>query len=259
MLLGYKEKVWDLLELDSYASSFEKWLHRGLIFLIFSSIICAILESIPAIYLAYQIYFDVFETFTISMFTLELIGRIWSCSSDYRYSGPWGRFRYLKNHYTIIDILVIFPYYLPSLIGIDLRILRILRLLRVLKLARYSKSMQTIYRVLKKCREELIMSTVVSIGLLIVAATVMFHIENAAQPDKFSSIPMSMWWAICTLATIGYGDVFPITDLGKFVSGCISLIGIAIFALPAAILGSGFIEVAKEEQKCPHCNKLINP
>jgi len=134
----------------------------------------------------------------------------------------------------------------------------------VFKLGRYHDSFHTIKTVLNKKRGELFVAVFLGMIILVVASSVMYYAEHGAQPDKFSSIPTTMWWAVMTLTTIGYGDMYPVTGLGKLVAAVIAFLGIGLFALPAGILGSGFFEEfhhrqQKEEETitCPHCGKEI--
>ena len=147
----------------------------------------------------------------------------------------------------------------------DLRFIRIMRFFRLfilIKMYRYSKAMKTLGAVLKLKKEELIVAVLTVIGLLIISSSLMYFIENTAQPDAFSSIPASMWWSIATLTTVGYGDIYPITPLGKLLGAVIAVLGIGLFALPAGMLASGFseeIQYRKEQDSrcCPHCGKEI--
>ncbi len=145
----------------------------------------------------------------------------------------------------IIDLMAILPFYLPFIIKIDLRslrILRLVRLLRILKLNRYTKSMKVLGRVIKRKKEELIVTVFITGILMLLAASIMFYIENETQPEAFPNIIASFWWAIATLTTVGYGDIYPVTFLGKFLAGIIAFLGIGLVALPTGIISSGFIE-----------------
>jgi voltage-gated potassium channel len=165
----------------------------------------------------------------------------------------------------LIDLLAILPFYLPIFVHLDLRIIRILRLFRifrVFKLARYSESVKILSSVIKRKKEELLIVFFVLFILLIVASSLMYFVENDAQPNVFSSIPMAMWWCIVTLTTVGYGDIYPITVLGRILGGIIALLGIGMFALPTGILASAFAEELQKKHErpkiCPHCGKVID-
>jgi voltage-gated potassium channel len=151
----------------------------------------------------------------------------------------------------ILDLCAILPFYLPFVI-IDLRVLRIFRLfrlLRVFKLTRYNKSFNLIGRVFKREKDKLLMTFFIVGIMLLLAASVMYAVENAIQPDAFPNILATLWWAVVTLTTVGYGDVYPVTVLGKLLSGIISILGIILIALPSGIISSGFIKVYEEEKE----------
>jgi len=140
--------------------------------------------------------------------------------------------------------------------------IRLFRLIRVLKIGRYSTSLRTLVNVFKRKKEELIISVFSMFLLLIIVSSLMYLIEHNAQPEVFSSIPASMWWGIITLTTVGYGDVYPVTIVGKFCGSFIALLGIGLFALPAGILASGFAEEIHRKkvdttETCPHCGKSL--
>ena len=164
----------------------------------------------------------------------------------------------------IFDLIAILPFYLPMIMLIDLRfvrVLRLFRLLRVFKLGRYSESLRTLANVLKRKKEELFITIFVVMILLIIASSLMYFIENEAQPEIFSSIPSAMWWGVATLTTVGYGDAYPVTPVGKLLGAVIALLGIGMFALPTGILGSGFVEEMQRKREkrkiCPNCGKEI--
>tara|TARA_B100000809_G_C14954968_1_gene465243 strand:- start:101 stop:622 length:522 start_codon:yes stop_codon:yes gene_type:complete len=163
----------------------------------------------------------------------------------------------------IIDLLAILPFYLPFILPFDLRMLRLFRLLRVLKLSRYSKSLKTISNVLKDTKSELVITIFIAFIFLILSSTLMYYFEHEAQPDKFANVGESLWWAVATLTTVGYGDIYPVTGLGKFMSGIIALIGIGFIALPTGIISSAFINRVQKNKdsenkcKCPNCGTLV--
>jgi voltage-gated potassium channel len=221
-------------------------------------------ESLSAQYSQFFIYFDMASVF---IFTIEYIARIWTINITESYQGTIkGRIRYMLTPMALIDLVAILPFYIPMLLPLDLRVIRILRLarlLRVFKLGRYSDTMKTFGNVIKNKKEELLVTLMVGILLMVIASTLIYSAEHDAQPDKFSSIISSMWWAVITLATVGYGDVYPITPLGKFFGAIVALVGIGLFALPAGIIGSGFVEELQKKKVhkhtiCPHCGKDLD-
>ncbi len=237
--------------------------------LITLNVIAVMLETVPFIASAYGFYLHIFDVFSVGIFTVEYGMRLWTANLHERYQRPiLGRIRYSLTPLALVDLFAILPFYIPFLIPLDLRFMRILRLLRigrVLKMGRYSESIQTFERVFNRKKEELAMSLFIILILLVVSSSIMYLAESGVQPDKFGSIPEAMWWGIITLATVGYGDVYPITFWGKVMGGIVALLGVAVYALPTGILAAGFAEELyhkkgpKETIICPHCGKEIPP
>lgn len=263
-----KLRVYSLVEAVSSEDIQQKHLDFFDIFimaLISLNILALILESFEKIGVRYHSAFISFEIFSVAIFTIEYLLRIWSCTVNPKYSKPiLGRLKFVFSPLSIIDIMAILPFYLPMLLPFDLRFLRaarLFRLLRVLKFGRYSESMKLFGKVLKSKKAELVSSFLVIGILLIISSSLLYYVERDAQPDKFANIVSSMWWGVATLTTVGYGDVYPITWLGKLFGAIISLLGIGLFALPTGILSAGFIEAIKDnncsDKTCPHCGKKI--
>lgn len=235
-----------------------------IITLIILNVIAIVLESIEPLRQEYQAQFDYFEIFSVIVFTLEYVLRIWTANLIPEYNKPIiGNLRYAFTPLAIIDLLAFLPFYLTFL-GVDLRLLRMLRIFRIFrlfKIARYVEALSFITRVFRKKKEELAISLIFTAFLLLIASTLMYYVENIAQPEHFSSIPETMWWGIATLTTVGYGDIYPVTPLGQFLGGMIAVIGIGLFALPTGILASGFSdEISRRKQQddyCPTCGQQI--
>ncbi|MDQ8184694.1 ion transporter [Pelagicoccus sp. SDUM812002] len=252
-----KEKVYTLLEKPGQPLVNGGWLRAFLLALILLNALSVILESVASLKENFAFVFIVFERLSVSLFALEYVLRLWAINTKGRFAGSWGRTRYLFSPMALIDLASI----LPSLLAmnfIDLRFLRIarlLRLLRILKLGRYSKTLQTFTRVAIETRAELTLTLLAMLMLLIVGSGLMYYAEHEAQPNVFASIPGTMWWAITTLTTVGYGDAYPITSLGKLIASVLAIIGIGMFALPSGILGAAFLKRIKLEESltCPHC------
>lgn len=226
--------------------------------LIILNVVAIILESYSDLRVRFGDFFMLFEALSVIIFTVEYVLRIWTSDN---------KFKFIFSTFGLIDLIAILPFYLPFLFAFDLRVLRILRLfrmLRVFKLGRYSNSLKLIGNVLKDTKAELSITLFVAFILLVFSSTLMYYVENEAQPDKFASIGHAFWWAIATLTTVGYGDVYPITGIGKVLSAVIALIGIGFIALPTGIISSAFADRVKEtkfkknNRICPHCGKEIN-
>lgn len=233
----------------------DPWSQRfdvGIMVLIVLSVIGVMLESVPIVRESFGQPLFVFEVVAVLIFTVEYIGRLWTCTLDKRFAGALtGRLRWASTPLAMIDLLAILPFYVPFL-GVDARFLRVLRLLRILRLAklqRYMQSLNLLGKVWQTRRHEILMTTVLMLFILIIAASLMYYAERLAQPDAFASIPHAMWWAIATLTTAGYGDVTPITGLGRVMGALVAVIGIALFALPTGILGSGFVEELEKKRR----------
>ena len=236
-----------------------------MVFLIILNVTVVILETVRGIHAIFLWEFFIIDLVSVIIFTIEYILRLWVCTLYEEYSHPiTGRIRFAFSSYMIIDALAILPFYIPFIIPIDLRWLRILRLfriLRILKLGRYSDAVNTFHRVLTRKKEELLLAMSLLLIAMVLASALMYDAEHEAQPEVFASIPHAMWWALVTLATVGYGDVYPVTYMGKLLSGVVVIVGIMIFALPTAIFASGFVEETERQQEvfCPHCGRKIEP
>jgi voltage-gated potassium channel len=254
-----RARLWSVLEGDSQ-SALGRAVTRGVLGLIALNVTALVVGTVPAVATRYGRALFWFEAFSVAVFTLEYVARLWACGADPRYRGISGAFRWARTPMAMVDLLVVLPFYIPAS-GVDLRFLRLLRLFRVLriaKLARYSEALQLLGRVLVRKRGEMAATGSVLVVLLLGASSMMYFAEHEAQPEVFSSIPASFWWAIVTLTTVGYGDVFPITAAGKAMGALVAILGIGLFALPAGILGSGFVEeIQDRDRTCPHCGEPI--
>ena len=260
-----KERVYTLLD---GSDTSDRWslatnlFIMGLIVLNISTYIAGTVDWVDARWGWHIIAFD---AFCVIVFTIEYLTRVWCCTVDERYSAPVrGRLRFMASPYALIDLMAILPFYLPVVIGEHgaARLLRIFRLFRLLKIARYSNSTSLITDVFRRKSQELVITVFVMSIWLVFVSSVMYYIERDAQPEVFTSIPASIWWGIVTLTTVGYGDVVPVTPLGRALGATIALLGIALFALPAGIIASGFTEELERRRRgkqfCPHCGEEID-
>lgn len=261
-----KSRTWEILENTNPQDKVIKKYDFFLMSLILLNVIAVILGSVKWIETEFKTELFLFEIFSVAIFTIEYLLRIWSCVIEEKYSGSiLGRLKYSLTPLALIDLLAILPFYLTFTV-FDLRIIRIFRLFRIFRIAkaaRYVSSLKLLARVFKSKKEELIITSIVMFILLIVASSLMYFFENSVQPDKFSDIPSTMWWAVATLTTVGYGDVYPITAEGKVIASIVAILGIGLFALPTGILGAGFVEEFQKKKHnegkkyCPHCGKEI--
>ena len=248
-----KKRVYEIIskaEDGDRASEIFDW---SIMILIALSIISIILESFASIYDKYHSIFQVFEIITVVVFTIEYLLRIWTADLLFPES-KHPHLKYIFSFMAIIDLLAILPFYLPF-ISADLRFLRMMRLfrlfrlLRVFKLGRYFEALQIIVKVIKTSGPQLVMSVVICFFVMLFSAIIMYTVENPVQPEQFPNVISSLWWAICTLTTVGYGDVYPITHVGRFFASLISLVGIGIIAIPTGIIAAGFNQVITREKE----------
>jgi voltage-gated potassium channel len=265
--MDLKKKTWEILEVDRPGDERGRVLDAFDVFilaLILLNLIAVILGTVKSIETRFQSALRWFEVFSVAVFTVEYLARVWACVSQGEYSRPViGRLRFMLQPMAIIDLLAVLPFYLTFLTA-DLRFiraLRLFRLFRVAKLGRYSSSVRLFGRVFRNKKEELLVTMMVMLLMIIMSASLMYFAENEAQPDKFSDIPSTVWWAVMTLTTVGYGDIFPITPLGKLLTMVIAILGIGMFALPVGIFGAGFVEEIQKQKagktNCPHCGEEI--
>lgn len=216
------------------------------------NVLAFILETLPSLK-PYQAFFDRFEQVSLIVFTVEYVCRLWtSVDGKQNKNRLKAVLKYALRPLMIIDLLAILPFYLSfsvSLSVLDLRFLRLFRLFRLmilLKIFRHSPAMRLMVHVFFDVWNELLVAIMGMLFLLVFSSTLVFYLEHAVQPDVFISIPHTMWWGIETLTTVGYGDMYPITPLGKILGACVALVGIGIFALPAAIFTASFSKRLKE-------------
>lgn len=223
-----------------YETIVSRCINYFLVFLIIGNVVAVLLETVNDLYYSYRIWFDYFENVSIAIFSIEYLLRLWSIVERDPTQAAWKqRLAWMKSGEALIDLMAILPAYLNFFVRIDLRMLRILRLLRLLKLTRYFISLQILLCVIKREKGSFQAVIFILIIMIIMTASGIYVVENKAQPEAFSSIPKAMWWAVVTLTTVGYGDVTPVTSLGKLLGALITILGVGIAALPAGILASG--------------------
>jgi voltage-gated potassium channel len=259
-----KKMVYGLLDEQRGNQRGDNVVHYLISGLIILNVLTLFLESYKELEATYGSIFKSIEIVSIIVFSIEYAARIWTADLAFKNKGVLSsRWSYIFSFMGLIDLLSILPFYLPFLFKMDLRVirtLRLLRLLRILKLNRHSEALRLITTVFRKSKNDIVATIFLVSILLVIAATLMYDIENKAQPDAFKNIGEALWWSVATLTTVGYGDIYPITGLGKFLSGIIALLGIGIVALPTGIISSAYIEEVQNRNashSCPHCNKTI--
>jgi voltage-gated potassium channel len=258
----FRKRLYLTLEPSEKGGALERFFEVFLIIIILLNILAILLNSVESINKEYGRLFHQFEILSVILFTVEYLFRIYSIVENPKYKHPvTGRLKYIKTPMAIIDLLAFLPFYLTFL-PLDLRFIRIIRLMalfRVFKVARYMEALTVFRRVIHERKEQLILSILFIFFILILISTVMYYVERDTQPGKFTSIPDTMWWGIATITTVGYGDMVPVTPLGRFLGGLFAIAGVGLLALPAGILSSGFFELLhhprSKKHTCPHCGK----
>ncbi len=270
--MTFKQRVFQLIDESGRDLRANRVFDSFIITLITLSVTAIILESYESLNARYHQLFWRFELFSVAVFTIEYLLRLWTADLKYPESSPLGaRLRFMGSSYGVIDLLAILPFYMPYLVRLDMRfvrILRVMRLLRIFKLNRYTRALSIVSDIFREKRSELSMTVMVTFIMLLMSSTIMYNLEHDVQPDQFPDIISTFWWAVATLTTVGYGDVYPVTGWGKFMSGIIALLGIGLVALPTGILSAAFIEKLDEEKVeaaekspppkfCPHCGERL--
>jgi voltage-gated potassium channel Kch len=240
-----RAKVFAMLEPTGHSGRLHAYIDNFIVFWIALSIICVVFETVESVHSLFAVEFRVIDVMAFTIFTIEYIARVYSAPENPKYkhlSMPrWG---HIKSGQAVIDLLTILPFILERLFSqhLDLRFLRVFRLMRMLKLTRYTSAMETLYKVVLREWQVIFASVFVMMLLVVLTASLGYLFEHPAQPDKFENIPQSIYWAVVTLASVGYGDISPITPMGRALTVVLALVGIGIFAIPAGLLASAFTD-----------------
>lgn len=269
MDMKIKNAVYNLIRDDDENGIASNIFDGVIISLIIINVVIVIADTFPLPASVKSIFYYI-ELLSVIIFSIEYFLRVWTSDLMYPGCSPIrSRIKYIFSFMALIDLFAILPFYIPFIIPIDLRVLRmfrIIRLFRVFKLNRYTQALTAIGNVFKRKKNQLLSSIFIVFLMMIVAAVVMYNIENEAQPETFSNAFDALWWAVATLTTVGYGDIYPVTALGKILSGIIAILGIGIVAVPTGIISAGFIEQIDEDKKadedkkkyCPYCGHKID-
>ncbi|MBN7825798.1 ion transporter [Bowmanella dokdonensis] len=248
-------RLYNLLETDQARSRLALYLNHFLIFLILANVLAVIIESEPSIGRPHSGWFWRFEIFSVTVFLLEYLARLWCCIEKAEYQGmpAWrARLKYAVTPMALVDLIAILPFLLSLFLTLDLRYLRLLRVMRLMKLTHYFQGFNVFLSVIQKELKSITGALVVMLVLIVIAASLMYTLESQRQPEVFGSIPRSLWWAVVTMTTVGYGDVTPLTTAGRVVATFIMLIGVGLVALPAGMLAARFGEELRERKRSLH-------
>ncbi|MDR2515138.1 MAG: ion transporter [Christensenellaceae bacterium] len=239
-----------------------------IIALIVLNVLFVIAETFEGIPERAQKLFRLIEAVSVAIFTAEYFLRLWTADFFFPDLPPRrARLKYALSFMALVDLLAILPFYLPFVVRIDLRVLRLVRLLRLarlLKMNRYVAALSMVGAVIARKTSQLVSAMMVVLVLLIVASVLMYSVENEAQPTIFENAFSGLWWATATLTTVGYGDIYPITIIGKVLGTVIALLGIGLIAVPTGILSAGFMEEIEGEKRtktaryCPFCGEKLD-
>jgi len=242
--IGRKRRIYDAIEQPLTEGDPVVRRVRLLFFaLLWSFVLVVIAGSYSNVYEAHKTFFEGFFDFAVVALVIELVVRLWVCTVDPKYSHPIkGRLKYLFTTSLVVNLLIIVPYLAKYLYPGSEVIFNSLIVLIMLKLVTRSQTFRFVLDVLNAKRQELAVALAIDIILLITFSSFMFIVMHPVNPQGFSSIPASAWWAAQTLTTVGYGDLTPSTPLGQSLAIVTMFIGIATFAIPIAIVGAGFTE-----------------
>jgi voltage-gated potassium channel len=240
-----RRRVYEILERGNPGDRISILVDRLIVLLIAVNLVSVALESMPELAARYGLLFDIVEYVSLVTFTIEYGLRLWVAveHAPFRHRSPLvGRLKYALSAPGLVDFLAVLPFWFAFALPADLRVVLVLRMIRFLKIARYSPAMRSLLDVLYSERRALFGCLVIMLGATLIAAAVMHLVEGRVQPDKFGTIPDAMWWAMVTLGTIGYGDVVPITPLGKLVAAATIFFGLIMIALPVGIIANAFTD-----------------
>ena len=251
----FRQQVYALLNPTDHGGQLHHYLDLFIVFWVTVSVLSVILESVAVVEAQFHVQLVVLDCVAVMIFSIEYALRIYSCVEDPRLKGAIiGRVRYVKSPIALIDFFAILPFYLELFLGemLDLRFLRIFRLSRLLKLTRYTGATGTLFKALRREWPTIAAATFIMMLFVVLTASMGYLFEHDAQPDKFENIPQAIYWAVVTLASVGYGDISPVTPAGRFMTIVMSLAGIGLFAVPAAILTSAFNEQLRKDREALH-------
>ena len=249
---SFRQKIHAMVFTSEYGGKLQSIFETFIGVWVIISVLAVVLESIHSVHYLINLEFVILDTIAVAIFTVEYLMRIYACVEEPRFRhGFLGRLKQARSTSTLIDLLAILPFFLEILLGsvLDLRFLRTFRLARLLKLTRYNDSTKILTTVIAREWPVISASAFIMILMVVMTASLGYVIENQAQPEKFDNIPNSVYWAVITLASVGSGDISPVTAIGRFMTVVMSLLGIGIFAIPAALLASAFGDQLHKERE----------
>src|SRR5665647_3568961 len=240
-----RRRVYQVLEQGPVGDAMGVVIDRLLVLLILLNLVAVALESVPEYGARYALAFNLIEIVSLVVFTVEYFLRLWVAieHGPHRHlAAVRARLKYALSPAGVVDLVAVLPFWFAFVLPDDLRLLLVFRIVRFFKIARYSPAMRSLFDVLYRERRALFGCLVITLGISLVAAALMHLAEGKAQPDKLGTIPDALWWAIVTVGTVGYGDVVPVTVLGKLIATGTIFLGLIMMALPIGIIATAFSE-----------------
>jgi voltage-gated potassium channel len=229
--------------------------NTAIVILVLLSFLLFALETEPSIEGVARVWLSLLNLAVLGVFAVEYLLRIWIAGEDVRHKGVVGRIRYMLSPWALADLAAFLPELLWLLLphgGDDsmLMFLRVLRLVRLLKIARFVPAFEILGAAMRRAGSQLVTALAVALALVFVAAVLLYFVEGVGQNrEQFASIPRAIWWAVATLTTVGYGDVYPVTVGGKIAASVIAFAGIGVVALPTGIFASAFSDELREREQ----------
>lgn len=251
-LTKMRRKVFNIIQLNEQSDRRNKVFDLFILILIIINTSLIIIETFDGVASELKNIFHYIEIFTVIVFTIEYLLRIWTANYLYPNKKPFiARIKFVFSPMAILDLLAILPFFIPFIFPssfLVLRTLRVLRLFRLFKINRYSSALSMLARVFKKKSPQLVTSMLVLFILIMISSVLMYEIEHQVQPEVFQNALSTLWWSVVTLTSVGYGDYVPITMAGRLLGGTVSLLGVALIALPTGILSAGLIDDMSERK-----------
>lgn len=243
--MSWRRRAYAMLEREPPVTRIVRTAHRAIIALILINIVAAVLDTVPEIHAVWDRAFDAIEIFSLGVFSLEYVARLWVAPEGGMLgAAPWiTSVRWMLSPAGLIDLVAILPFAADQLFDVDLRFIVLLRLLRFFKIARYSPGFHSLGEAVWSERHALTACVVILASVILISAGLTYVAEHAAQPDKFGTIPDAMWWSVATVTTVGYGDVVPTTIAGRIIGAFTMVSGLLMLALPAGIVATSFANI----------------
>lgn len=239
-------------------------LNKLILWIVLASVASSVLDSEPLIRESIPTLFLTVNLLFALLFTVEYAVRFWVIGENPRYRGFLGRIRYAASPFCLLDIVAILALWadivfaVPGVYGVFLRLARLLRIVSLARRSKWAMAIRLLGYALAERRYELALSAALAFVVLLISATALFLIEGEIQPEAFGSIPRAMWWAMATLTTVGYGDAYPVTAVGKIFAGCSAIIAIGIVAMPTGIMAAAFSSTFQKLHAEKNTAKLLS-